>query len=98
MDRAGCAAEAAAYQLMAFGNQRAVPQRSVLVGEQDQRAVRLHAGRSARRLRSISEQADGLWFVGHQLDQRPSRIASAQSSSRTRVSPDEAAYPSLKMR
>ena len=57
---------------MAFVDQRPDPQRTVLVGEANERSV----GRGTRRPTGFgqqqqSQQALGLAFVGHQFDQQP---------------------------
>ena len=69
--RAGLvASKTCPHQLMPFGDEVAVPQVAVLVGESDHRAVRVGAGGSA----GVGEQHEGeqagrFGFVGHQLDE-----------------------------
>ena len=83
-----------AHDRLALGDQAAIPAAAVLVGQAHEAAV----GRRARAAPSLDQQhqrqqAHHLRLVGHQLAPAaaPSRIASAQSSSRTSCSPALAA-------
>ena len=74
LERSGLvAAQAGADEVVAFGDERAVPQGAVLVGETDHRSV----GGGAGRLPGFGEQhegeePDGFGLVGHELGEHPS--------------------------
>ena len=66
------AAQAGAYELVAFGDQCLVPAGAVLVGQAHHGPVGVAAGGTAGLgEQHQGEQADGFGFVGHQLDKGP---------------------------
>ena len=67
------ASQTGAHEVLALGDQSAIPQAAVLVGQQHQRAVGGDtSGPSRLTEQQQREQADRLALVGHQLDEHPS--------------------------
>ena len=81
-----------------LGDRRAVPQRAVLVGQQDDLTVGIGAcSPSGVRGQRQRQQSDAFRLVWHQFDQHPaSRMASSAKSRRASSSPTGAWWPAVK--